>query len=127
FLVPPHLYTKARIKQPAELDFHAAGNAHSYAGDYDAQMEILYAKRDGSHLRRLTTSPGYDAEGAYSPDGGLIVFCSLRDAYPTNKLSAEELQRLETDPAWFGEIYLTNADGSNQRRLTHAPGYDGGP
>src|SRR6266576_3579050 len=34
---------------------------------------------------------------------------------------------METVPAYFGEIYLRNADGSNQRRLTHTPGYDGGP
>ena len=76
----------------------------------------------GSRLRR-----GYDAEGAFSPDGKKIVFCSLRDAYPTNKLSAADLKRLETDPAYFGEIYIMNADGSQQRRLTRTPGYDGGP
>ena len=71
--------------------------------------------------------PGYDAEGAFSPDGKLIVFCSLRDAFPLGKLSAEDRKRYETDPAHFGEIYLMNADGSDQRRLTPAPGYDGGP
>jgi hypothetical protein len=37
------------------------------------------------------------------------------------------LKRLETDPAYFGEIYIMNADGSDQRRLTQTPGYDGGP
>ena len=51
----------------------------------------------------------------------------MRDAYPTNKLSAAEQKHLETDPAYFGEIYIMNADGSGQRRLTRTPGYDGGP
>jgi hypothetical protein len=37
------------------------------------------------------------------------------------------LKRLENDPAWFGEIYVMNADGSDPRRLTRTPGYDGGP
>ena len=64
-------------------------------------------------LRRLTDAPGYDAEASYSPDGKKIVFCSLRDAYPTNKLSAADRKRFETDPAYFGEIYIMNADGSD--------------
>ncbi len=122
-----HHDPEARAKQQAELDLRASGQQRRYAWDYDETMDIFSARRDGSNLRQLTDAPGYDAEGAYSPDGRLIVFCSLRDAYPTNRLSADDLRRLEIDPSWFGEIYLMNADGSNPRRLTHAPGYDGGP
>jgi len=122
-----HLDPEARAKQQAELDFRAAGKERRYAWDYDEHMDIFSARRDGSQIRRLTQARGYDAEGSYSPDGKKIVFCSLRDAYPTNKLSAEDLKRFQTDPSWFGEIYIMNADGSKQQRLTHSPGYDGGP
>lgn len=122
-----HLDPAATAKQKAELDFRASGKQRRYSWDYDEHMDIFSAKRDGSSLRQLTSAPGYDAEGNYSPDGRLIVFCSLRDAYPTNRLSPEDLKRLETDPSWFGEIYVMNADGTEPRRLTHTPGYDGGP
>ena len=122
-----HLDPKAREKQKAEFDFRTSGKERRYSWDYDEQMDIFLANGDGSSLRRLTSTPGYDAEGAVSPDGGKIVFCSLRDAYPTNKLSVTDLKRLESDPAYFGEIYIMNADGSAQRRLTQTPGYDGGP
>ncbi|HWM25220.1 MAG TPA: M20/M25/M40 family metallo-hydrolase [Chthoniobacterales bacterium] len=122
-----HEDSKAREKQKAELDFRASGKERRYSWDYDETMDIFGARRDGSNLRRLTKANGYDAEGSYSPDGSKIVFCSLRGAYPLEKLSAEDRKRYETDPAYFGEIYLMDADGSNQRRLTSTPGYDGGP
>jgi len=122
-----HLDPQARTKQKAELEFRASGKQRRYSWDYDEQMDIFATKRDGTKSRQLTKSHGYDAEGSYSPDGKRIAFCSLRDAYPTNKLSATDLKKLEVDPSYFGEIYIMNADGSGQKRLTSTPGYDGGP
>jgi len=71
------------------------------------EYEIFSARPDGSDVRRLTDSPGYDAEATFSHDGGRIVFTSMRDG---------DL-----------EIYTMNPDGSDVTRLTHTPGYDGGP
>lgn len=69
--------------------------------------DIFKATLDGSKLIRLTNSPGYDAEAAFSPDGKKIVFTSLRDG---------DL-----------DLYLMNADGTGLKRLTTERGYDGGP
>ncbi|MFQ5662659.1 MAG: hypothetical protein ACE5HL_02360 [Terriglobia bacterium] len=68
--------------------------------------DIFTARRDGSDLRRLTHTPGYDAEAVVSLDGKKIIFTSARDG---------DL-----------EIYVMDADGTNVRRLTHEVGYDGG-
>lgn len=122
-----HLDPDAKAKQQAEIEFRASGKKRRFTWDYDAHYDIFSTKRDGSALQRLTTAIGYDAEGAYSPDGSKIVFCSLRDAYPTEKLSPENQKRMETNPGYFGDIYLMNADGSDQKRLTTRDGYDGGP
>lgn len=122
-----HADSEARAKQKSELEFRASGKQRRYSWDYDATFDIYSAKQDGSDLVNLTHSPGYDAEGAVSPDGKEIVFCSLRAAFPIEKLSPEERARYDKDPSWFGDIYIMNADGSNVRRLTDAPGYDGGP
>ena len=77
-----------------------------YQWDFDSDMEIYEADPDGSNLRRLTKSDGYDAEGVYSNDGTRIVFTSQREG---------DL-----------EIYVMNADGTNTKRITNSKGYDGG-
>lgn len=121
-----HHDPKAKEKMQAEIDFRASGKQRRYAWDYDDAMDIFACQQDGTQLVQLTKEPGYDAEASFSPDGKQIVFCSLRSAYEGN-LSPEDKLRLERDAAWFGELYIMNADGSNVRRLTNTPGYDGGP
>ena len=72
---------------------------------YDT-FDIFTANPDGSNLKQLTNTPGYDAETTISPDGKL-VFTSKR---------AGDL-----------DIYTMDANGKNVKRLTNEPGYDGGP
>lgn len=128
-----HLDPGAAEKQNTEYEIRNSGNERRYAWDYDVHMDIFSANREGDNLKRLTTSYGYDAEASYSPDGSKIAFCSLRNGYPAEnslkgvKLTDQEKKRLEVDPSYFGEIYIMDADGSNQKRLTDWPGYDGGP
>jgi TolB protein len=98
----------AEIAQRAEEQ--TTKKRRRYLWDFDPYMEIFEADPDGGNLKRLTNSKGYDAEGSYSPDGKQIVFCSNRSG-PENR-----------------ELYIMNADGSNVRKLTNAPGcYNGGP
>jgi len=70
-------------------------------------FDIYTSAADGSDLRALTDTPGYDAEATLSADGNRIVFTSVRDG---------DL-----------DIYTMNVDGTEVRRLTDAIGYDGGP
>ena len=112
--------------QRAELELRASGRERRYAWDFDPEMEIYVAAAAGGDLRRLTTVRGYDAEASYSPDGDWIVFSSTRQAYE-RELTADEARKLETDASFFAELWLMRADGSDQRGLTAAAGYDGGP
>ncbi len=112
--------------QKAELEIRASGQSRRYAWDYDPEMEIYVADAETGELDRLTHVRGYDAEGSFSPDGEWIVFSSMRVAY-ARELTPEEEKLLEVNPAFFSEIYVMRSDGSESRRLTEAPGYDGGP
>ena len=83
-----------------------ADRSEGYVWPIYRTFDIFSAKTDGTDLKRLTTTDGYDAEGTISPDGKKIVFTSARDG---------DL-----------EIYDMNLDGSQPRRLTNELGYDGG-
>jgi Tol biopolymer transport system component len=117
---------ESRSKMQAELDFRASGQQRRYSWDYDEHFDI-YAQdlRSGERVK-LTDAPGYDAEGAYSPDGSRIVFASNRRAY-TDEISDAERAIFAHDKSFMMDIYVMDADGANVRRLTDAPGYDGGP
>jgi len=70
------------------------------------EYEIYTSTSDGKNIKKLTDSPGYDAEATVSPDGKKIVFTSERDG---------DL-----------ELYSMDKNGKNVKRLTNEPGYDGG-
>jgi Tol biopolymer transport system component len=112
--------------QRDEIAFRASGQTRRYSWDYDPQYEIYTASITGKNPVNVTQSMGYDAEGAYSPDGKKIVFASNREAYQRG-LTPQEQAIFDRDKAYFMDIYTMNADGSEVRRLTTAPGYDGGP
>ncbi len=86
---------------PPRPDF-SKGYTWAVYGEYD----IFTARPDGSDLRRLTRTPGYDAESTVSPDGRTILFTSVRDG---------DL-----------DLYTMRTDGSGVKRLTDRLGYDGG-
>jgi Tol biopolymer transport system component len=121
-----HADPRSTELQASEIAFRASGQARRYAWDYDTAMDIYVHDGSASALTRLTDVVGYDAEASYSPDGEWIVFASTRDAY-NRPLTEAEQKILANDPSYFAEIFIMRADGSGTRRLTSAPGYDGGP
>ena len=121
-----HEDPEALLKQAEEIAIRQSGVTRPYGWDYDAHYEIYQANSDGSDLINLTNTPGYDAEGSYSADGSKILFASNREAY-SRTLSLAEQQLFADDNAYFMDLYIMNADGSNVQQLTHSPGYDGGP
>jgi len=72
---------------------------------YDT-FDIFTANPDGSDVKQLTDTSGYDAETTISRRGKLVF---------TSKRSGDL------------DIYTMDADGRNVKRLTNELGYDGGP
>ena len=80
--------------------------SHGYVWAVYSTYDIFVASLDDPTPRRLTETPGYDAEATISPRGDRIVFTSVRDG---------DL-----------DLYTMKLDGSDVRRVTHEVGYDGG-
>ena len=69
--------------------------------------DLFSAALDGTDVKQITNTPGYDAEAVISPNGKKITFTSMRDG---------DL-----------DVYTMDLDGKNVKRLTNELGYDGGP
>ncbi len=115
----------ARKKMADEIAFRKSGQTRRYSWDYDPTYDIQELDLATGKYKNLTHTLGYDAEGAYSPDGTKIVFASNRAAHG-RKLTDKEQKQLEQDPSYFMDVYVMNADGSNVKQLTNVAGYDGG-
>ncbi len=88
-------------KCPPPADF-SKGYVWAIYPDFD----IVTANADGSNIKQMTKTKGYDAEATVSPDGKKIIFTSMRDG---------DL-----------DLYSMDKNGKNVKRLTDELGYDGG-
>lgn len=121
-----HTDPKSKELQEAEIKDRATSRVRKYSWDYDENYDLWEYTLADKSLKNLTKTRGYDAEGGWSPDGKQLVFASNRSAYE-KELSKEDAERLKVDKQYFMDIYISDADGQNVKRLTDVPGYDGGP
>ena len=79
----------------------------AFHSNRDGNWNVYVMNADGSDQTRLTDNPAVDSWPSWSPDGRRITFISSRDDPDPN------------DDDRIVEIYVMNADGSDQTRLTN--------
>jgi Tol biopolymer transport system component len=92
----------------------------------DGDLDLYRMDADGGNVKRLTDTPGYDGGAFFSSDCSKIVWRASRptgDALADYQaLLAEGLIR----PSAL-EIYVANADGTDQRQVTYIGGANFAP
>lgn len=81
-------------------------------------MAIFIRNLETGSLKRLSHGVGYDAESTVSPDG------TRASAFFINSLGKKVIFTSTRDGDL--DLYTMNLDGSDIRRMTYTPGYDGG-
>lgn len=88
----------------------------------DGDLDIYTMDTDGTHLKRLTHTLGYDGGPFFSPDGRLIVY---RAYHPRTAADSAEYRSLLAQglvrPTQM-DLWVMNADGSDQHQITFLPG-----
>jgi Tol biopolymer transport system component len=92
----------------------------------DGDLDIYTMRIDGTDIKRLTTQPGYDGGPFFSPDGKKIVY---RAWHPTDTAltTYQNLLKQRLVRPNRMEIWIMNADGSDQHQITNLGGANFAP
>lgn len=111
----------------AEATFSPVDDRVVFTSMRDGDLEIYTMRGDGSDVRRLTHKLGYDGGPFFSPDGTKIVY---RSGYPKTDEEIADYRRLLAQglirPSAL-EVYVMDADGSNQVQVTDNGAANFGP
>jgi TolB protein len=92
----------------------------------DGDLDIYTMGIDGSKLKRLTTAPGYDGGPFWSHDGKRIVYRAWHPS-DTALTNYQDLLKQRLVRPNRMEIWVMNADGSNQHQITNLGGANFAP
>jgi Tol biopolymer transport system component len=93
----------------------------TFTRNHNEDYDIFTMRPDGTDIRQLTTSPGNDSHSSWTPDGKHIMWAGARYGFK------DEASLYDNSFQPFAEIFIMNADGSDQRALTDSRWEDSMP
>ena len=111
----------------AEGTLSPDGRSIVFTSLMNGDLDIYTMSIDGTNVKQLTHAIGYDGGAFFSPDGKKIVY---RANHPADSASLKEYTDLLAQrivrPSKM-EIWVMNADGSDQHQVTHLGGANFAP
>ena len=102
------------------IAFSPDGTRIAYAGHAGGDYDIYVADLETGERTQLTDAPGNDGWPTWSPDGETIAFTTQRD--DCARVSDDADCWHGDEPGEHHDIWLMDADGANQRRVTPEAG-----
>ena len=113
-VIRPEAWVEYPAWSPDGTQIAFMGQETGARGD-DPNYDIFVMNADGTSVKRLTKAPGSDGWPAWSRDGTRITFSSTRN--DCRNSDATDC-RSSGDIGPFHELWVMNADGSDQHRLS---------
>ena len=102
----------------AEAVLSPKGDKILFTSDRSGDLELWTMNLDGSGLTQITNELGYDGGAFFSPDGSKIVFRASRPKTDAEIKEYKDLLSQGLVAPTDMEIFVCNADGSDQRQVT---------
>ncbi len=102
----------------AEATVAPDGSRIVFTSVRDGDLDIYSMRLDGTDVKRLTSAVGYDGGPVYSPDSKRIAYRAHHPTDPDELARYKELLARNLVEPHKLEIFVMDADGSNQRQVT---------
>jgi len=103
------------------------GKSVVFTSTRNGDLDIFTMRIDGTHVRQLTHTLGYDGGPWWSHDGTRIVYRAFHPRTPAARKEYRDLFRRHLVRPLDMELWVMNADGSDQHPITHLGGANFAP
>jgi Periplasmic component of the Tol biopolymer transport system len=103
----------------AEATVSPDGKRIIFTSTMNGDIDLYTMKPDGTDVRQVTNTLGYDGGAYFSPDNKMIVWRAGRPKTEQQKADYLRLLKANMVRPTEMELFVANADGSSPRQVTH--------